>query len=165
MLRLTRSFVLPHRSAHPPMVQHRCSCCRPYHEASPLTDPFSPHCSFPCYRFIMQGFCTIHHPYNHVAAKCTTRFVGDDCKWLGNYTFKQQYSSLYNIVRKRSDTVEKVLSVMPLKISFRRYLIGNNLLAWNSLVSRIMMSNSTIMKMCSNGTYIRMINILFTCYN
>jgi hypothetical protein len=133
------SFVLPHRSAHPPMVQRRCSCCCPYHQASPLMDHFSPHCSFPCYRSIMWGFCTIHHPCNHVAAKCTTRFGGDDCKWLGTYIFKKKkYSSLYNIARKRSDTIEKVLSVMPLKISFRKYLTWNNLLTWNSLVSRIM---------------------------
>jgi hypothetical protein len=59
-------------------------------------------------------------------------------QWLGTHSFKQQYPSLYNIVRKKSDTVEKVLSGVPLNVSFRRYLSGNNLLLWHNLVQRIM---------------------------
>jgi hypothetical protein len=31
-------------------------------------------------------------------------------KWIENQAFKDQYPSLYNIVRTKSDTVEKVLS-------------------------------------------------------
>jgi hypothetical protein len=31
-------------------------------------------------------------------------------KWIGNHAFKDQYPSLYNIVRRKSDTVAKVLS-------------------------------------------------------
>jgi hypothetical protein len=46
--------------------------------------------------------------------------------------------ALYNIARRKSDTVEKVLSVVPLNISFRRQLIGNNLVLWHNLVHRIM---------------------------
>jgi hypothetical protein len=30
-------------------------------------------------------------------------------KWLGNYSFQQQYPFLYNIVWKKSDTVAQVL--------------------------------------------------------
>jgi hypothetical protein len=45
---------------------------------------------------------------------------------------------LYNIVRKRSDTVAKVLSTIPLNISFRRTLSENNLVLWNDLVLRVM---------------------------
>jgi hypothetical protein len=59
-------------------------------------------------------------------------------KWLGNYSFKYQYTSLYNIVRRKSDTVQSVLSTMPLIVSFRRFLTENNLMLWNNLVRRIM---------------------------
>jgi hypothetical protein len=44
---------------------------------------------------------------------------------------------LYNIVRRKSDTVAHVLSATLLNISFRRYLAGNNLVLWNNLVVRI----------------------------
>jgi hypothetical protein len=58
-------------------------------------------------------------------------------KWLGSYNFQQQYSSLYNIVRRKSDTIANVLSAIPLNVSFRRYLEGNNLTLWNDLVLRV----------------------------
>jgi hypothetical protein len=58
-------------------------------------------------------------------------------KWLGNHSFQHQYPTLYNIIRRKSDTVAKVLSVAPLSISFRRYLSANNLILWNNLVGRI----------------------------
>jgi hypothetical protein len=63
------------------------------------------------------------------------RFLED--KWLGNYSFEHQYPTLYNIVRRKNDTISKVLSAVPLSISFRRYLSGNNLILWNNLVGRI----------------------------
>jgi hypothetical protein len=47
------------------------------------------------------------------------------------------YPSLYNIVRKKSDTIEKVLSDVPLNVSFRKYLTRNNLMLWNDLVQII----------------------------
>jgi hypothetical protein len=59
-------------------------------------------------------------------------------KWLGNYSFKDQYPSLYNIVRKKSATVESVLSTVPLNISCSRFLNQNNIVLWNDLVRRIM---------------------------
>jgi hypothetical protein len=59
-------------------------------------------------------------------------------KWIGNHAFKDQYPSLYNIASRKSDTVEKVLSGVLLNISFRRQLIGNNLVLWHNLVHRIM---------------------------
>jgi hypothetical protein len=59
-------------------------------------------------------------------------------KWLRNYSFQQQYPSLYNLVRQRSVTVESVLSTMPLNVSFCRFLSPNNLRFWNDLVGRIM---------------------------
>jgi hypothetical protein len=59
-------------------------------------------------------------------------------KWIGNLAFKDQYPSLYNIARRKSDTVEKVLSRVPLNVSFRRQLTGNNLVMWHNMVHRIM---------------------------
>jgi hypothetical protein len=64
------------------------------------------------------------------------RFLED--KWLGNYSFRQQYLSLYNLVKRKSVTVENVQCTMPLNVSFHRFLTQNNLLPWNNLVGRIM---------------------------
>jgi hypothetical protein len=59
-------------------------------------------------------------------------------RWIGNHAFKDQYSSLYNIVGRMSDTVEKVLSGLPLNVSFHRQLTGNNIFLWYNLVHKIM---------------------------
>jgi hypothetical protein len=59
-------------------------------------------------------------------------------KWLGNHSFQEQYPTLYNIVRRKSATVESVLSTVPLNVSFQRVLTQNNLELWNNLVVRIM---------------------------
>ena len=50
------------------------------------------------------------------------RFLEDS--WLGNSPLRDQYPKLYNIVRKKQDTVADVL-------------IGNKLVMWNNLVSRL----------------------------
>jgi hypothetical protein len=42
-----------------------------------------------------------------------------------------QLTSMYNIVRKRSDIVAKVLSIISLNISFRRSLSERILVLWN----------------------------------
>jgi hypothetical protein len=64
-----------------------------------------------------------------------TRFWED--AWLDNTPFKSQYPSLYNIVRKKSETVATVLRSNPLNVAFRRSLIGNNLQSWHHLVSKL----------------------------
>jgi hypothetical protein len=69
------------------------------------------------------------------------QFWNDKC--LGNYSFQHQYPSLYNIVRKKSDTIARVLSAVPLDMSFRRYLTGNNLVLWKTLVRRIVLVQLT----------------------
>jgi hypothetical protein len=51
--------------------------------------------------------------------------------------FKNQYPSLYNIVRKKSATVTTVLRSNPLNVAFRRSLVGNNLKIWHLLVAKI----------------------------
>ena len=57
--------------------------------------------------------------------------------WLGNVAFRDQHPDLYNIVRKKSASVNVVLYSNPLNVSFRRSLDGNNLLAWHHLVARV----------------------------
>ena len=58
-------------------------------------------------------------------------------KWLGKFTLSQQFPSLYNIARKKHISIAMVFSSMPLNISFRRGLVGNNLVSWYNLVARI----------------------------
>jgi hypothetical protein len=58
--------------------------------------------------------------------------------WIGNSAFKDQYPFLYNITRRKSDTVDKVLSGLPLNVSFRIQLMGNNLVLWYNVVHKIM---------------------------
>ena len=44
--------------------------------------------------------------------------------WVGNMSFKDRYSSLYNIVRDPHATVVKIMTSQHLNISFRRMLLG-----------------------------------------
>ena len=64
-----------------------------------------------------------------------TRFWVDT--WLGNKPLKDKFPSLFNIVRRKHDSVAQVLSSIPLNISFRRNLVGANLSAWNRIVASI----------------------------
>lgn len=48
-------------------------------------------------------------------------------KWLGDTTFKEQYPSLYNIVRRKNTSAAMVMNSVPLNVSFHRALVGNNL--------------------------------------
>ena len=57
--------------------------------------------------------------------------------WLGNSPLREQYPQLYNIVRKKQDTVAEVLRTPSPNLSWRRDLIGSKLVMWNNLVSRL----------------------------
>ena len=48
-------------------------------------------------------------------------------KWLGNLAFKDKFPSLYAIVRRKSSTVATVMGSVPLNVSFRRALVGQNI--------------------------------------
>ena len=61
-----------------------------------------------------------------------TRFSED--KWLGPITLKEKFPDLFNIVRRKHDTVAQVCNSSHLNISFRRNLTGNNLRNWNKLL-------------------------------
>jgi hypothetical protein len=64
-----------------------------------------------------------------------TRFSED--AWLDNTPFKNQYPSLYDIVRKKSATVTTVLRSNRFNVAFRRSLVGNNLQVWHHLIANI----------------------------
>ncbi len=54
-------------------------------------------------------------------------------KWLGNLAFKDKYPSLYSIVQRKSSTIANVMRSVPLNVSFRRALVGQNLEYWHEL--------------------------------
>jgi hypothetical protein len=58
-------------------------------------------------------------------------------KWLGVTALKEQYPNLYNIVRKKSATIENVFSSRPLNLSLRRSLVDRDIQSWHNLVTRI----------------------------
>jgi hypothetical protein len=58
--------------------------------------------------------------------------------WLDTTPLKIQYPNLYNIVRRKDATIAEILSLRPLKVSFHRNLVAENLLSWHALVLRLM---------------------------
>jgi hypothetical protein len=54
--------------------------------------------------------------------------------WVGNQLLMKSFPSFYNIARKKSVTVAQVLSMVPLNISFRRAVVGENWVKWLELV-------------------------------
>jgi hypothetical protein len=61
-----------------------------------------------------------------------TRFLED--LWIGREPLMTKFPSLYNIVRKKNASVTQVLSTIPLNVSFRRALVGDNWAKWLQLV-------------------------------
>lgn len=49
----------------------------------------------------------------------------------------EYFTNLYRIVRKKGVIVASVWNSVPLNISFRRTLVGNNLVSWLELLSRV----------------------------
>jgi len=64
-----------------------------------------------------------------------TRFWVDT--WLGNQALTDKFPGLFNIVRRKQDYGAKVLSSIPLNISFRRNLMGTNLRDWHKIVASL----------------------------
>ena len=60
---------------------------------------------------------------------------------MGSQVLKIQYPNLFNIVRKKQATVADVLNSTPLNVSFKRALVVNKLLEWQSLVARVVFIN------------------------
>ena len=56
---------------------------------------------------------------------------------MGNRSLSEQYPQLYNIVRKKQDTVAEVMSSGTPNLSWRRDLIGSKLVMWNNLTARL----------------------------
>ena len=58
-------------------------------------------------------------------------------RWLGTTTLREQYPTLYSIVRHKGDTLQKVMESSPPSMTFRRVLIGPRLASWNELLQRL----------------------------
>jgi hypothetical protein len=58
-------------------------------------------------------------------------------KWLGNVALKEKYPSLFSIVRRKSSSIANVMRSVPLNISCRRALVGQNLVYWHELCASI----------------------------
>jgi hypothetical protein len=56
---------------------------------------------------------------------------------VGDKPLKDAYPSLYHIAWDRKVTVSKVMSSVPLNISFRQSLVDNNLRQWIHLLARV----------------------------
>ncbi len=63
------------------------------------------------------------------------RFLED--KWLDNLAFKDKYPSLYAIFRRKSSSIATIMGSVPLNVSFRRALVGQNLVYWHELCASI----------------------------
>jgi len=57
--------------------------------------------------------------------------------WVGNKPLKDIFPALFNIVRRKQDSVAQVHSSSPLNISFRRNLVGANLRDWQRIVNSL----------------------------
>jgi hypothetical protein len=58
-------------------------------------------------------------------------------RWLGTTTLREQYPALYNIVRYKEDTLQKVMKTSPPSMTFRRDLIDPRLISWNELLQKL----------------------------
>lgn len=63
--------------------------------------------------------------------------------WLVNGSFREQYTTLYHIIRDRNDTLVQVLSSFSPNISFRGDLISPHLMSCPNLLSRLEPINLT----------------------
>jgi hypothetical protein len=64
-----------------------------------------------------------------------TRFWED--LWIGREPLMTKFPSLYNIVTKKNASMSQVLNTIPLNVSFRRALVGDNWAKWLQLVESI----------------------------
>jgi hypothetical protein len=51
----------------------------------------------------------------------------------GQVSFKDKYPSIYNVVCDPHTTVAKVMATRPFNLSFRRALVDNKLVEWQTL--------------------------------
>jgi hypothetical protein len=73
--------------------------------------------------------------------QCDTQIRFWKDTWIEDKPLWMEYPSLYNIVRRKDATVAQVLSTVPLNVSFRRDLVGENLVDWHKLVQKVVTVN------------------------
>ena len=57
--------------------------------------------------------------------------------WLDNAPLSEQYPALYRIARRQGDTIATVMATSPPNVTFKRVLLGQRLVAWNTLIQRL----------------------------
>jgi hypothetical protein len=77
--------------------------------------------------------------------------------WLGNQSLKDKFPSLFNIVRRKQDSMATVLASVPLNISFRSNLVGRNLRDWHRIVASLQNMNLYGKRMRLFGDYIHLV--------
>jgi hypothetical protein len=60
---------------------------------------------------------------------------------MGQATFREQYPTLYNIIRHKNNTIAKVLESSPPNMTFRRDLVGPKLALRNALLQVLLLSS------------------------
>jgi hypothetical protein len=75
----------------------------------------------------------------NVKDESQTRFWVD--AWLGNQPLKDKFPVLFNIVRRKQDSIAIVMSSPLLNISFQRNLVSANLTNWNQIVASLQQVN------------------------
>ena len=56
---------------------------------------------------------------------------------MGNFSLKDQFPQLYNLVRRKNTMVASVFSTVPLNVSFHRGLVEQYRVQWMNLVAQI----------------------------
>jgi hypothetical protein len=56
---------------------------------------------------------------------------------------KEKYPSLFSIVRRKNASIANVMGSIPLNVTFRRALVGQNLIRWHNLCASIVHINLT----------------------
>jgi hypothetical protein len=93
---------------------------------------------FETYGFTLLGWsygdkkCLFCHGTFSVKNGARIRFWED--AWLDNAPLSEQYLALYRIVRRQGDTIATVMATSPPNTTFRRVLLGQRLVAWNTLI-------------------------------
>lgn len=58
-------------------------------------------------------------------------------KWMGNFSLKDQFPQLYNLVRRKNTMVASVFSIVSLNVPFRGGLVEQYRVQWMNLVAQI----------------------------
>jgi hypothetical protein len=76
-------------------------------------------------------------PFVSFSIKDGSEFRFLEYKWLGNATLREQYSAMYNIMRRKGDILAKVMESNLPCVTFRRDLSRPHRLDWNAFLHHL----------------------------